>query len=143
MRWRVILPTLGLLLFVLEVYDSNRDWKIHASPSRYTWWASIRLDSDPMNRDPRSRGINAENRARWDGPLKIVDPGYLANVSFFSGVPAFLASMVITAALGRLGISQVLTFMISTPILLFAWYYVLGWLLDRWRRRSPRVTVNT
>ena len=96
-----------------------------------------------MNRDPRSRGVNAENRARWNGPLKIVDPGYLSNVSFFSGVPAFLASMVIAAALSRLGISQVLTFMISTPILLFAWYYFLGWLLDRWRRRSPPVTVNT
>ncbi|HEV2195628.1 MAG TPA: hypothetical protein VGR55_08600 [Candidatus Acidoferrum sp.] len=143
MRWRLLLPTLGLLLFALEVYDSNRDWKVHASPSRYTWWASIRLDSHPLNRDPRFCDINAENSARWNGPLKIVDPGYLANASFFSGLPAFLASMVITAALSRLGISQIWTFMVSAPILLFAWYYFLGWLLDRWRGRSPRVTVNT
>jgi hypothetical protein len=58
-------------------------------------------------------------------------------------LPAFLASMIVTAALSRLGVSQVLTFMISTPTLLFAWYYFLGWLPDRWRRNSPRKFVNT
>jgi hypothetical protein len=51
--------------------------------------------------------------------------------------------MVITAALSRLGISQVLTFMFSRPILLFAWYYFLGWLLDQWRQKPKRASVNT
>lgn len=143
MRWRLFLPTLGLLLFALEAWESNREWRIRPSPSRYSRWASIRLDSDPLNRDPRSRDVSAQNRARWEGPLKIVDPGYLANASFFSGLPAFLSSMVVAAALSRLGVSQVLTFMISTPILLFAWYYLLGRLLDRWRRKSQRGPVNT
>lgn len=143
MRWRIILPTIGLLLFALETYESNRDWRAHPSSSRYSWWASIRLDSYPLNRDPRSRDASAENRWRWEGPLKIVDPGYLANASFLSSLPAFLASMVITAALSRVGISQALSFMIATPILLFGWYYFLGWLLDRWRRRSPSGPVNT
>lgn len=115
MRWRVILPTPGLLLFALEIYDSNRDCKIPASRSRYIWWACIRLDSDPMNRDPRSRDANAENRARSDGPLKIVDPGYLV-----------LASMVITTALSRFGVSQVWTFMFSTPILLLCLVLLSG-----------------
>lgn len=142
MRWRVILPAVGLLLFALEAYESNRDFRVHLSPNRYLWWSSIRLDSDPLNRDPRSREEGGENSAGWNGPDKIVDPGYLANASFFSGLPAFLASMVITAALSRLGVSQVWTFMISTPTLLFAWYYFLGWLLDRWRRKSPREPVN-
>jgi hypothetical protein len=79
---------------------------------------------------------------RWEGPYKIVDPGYLADSSVLSGLPAFLASAVIVASLSRLGVSQVLSFfMISTPILLFAWYYLLGWLLDRWR--AKRRVVNT
>lgn len=143
MRWRIILPVIGLLLFALEAYESNRDLRARPSPSRYSWWSFIRLDSDPLNRDPRSRDANPENRWRWEGPLKIIDPGYLANASFFSGLPAFLASMVVTAALSRLGVSQVLSFMISTPILLFAWYYFLGWLLDRWRQKSRGGSVNT
>lgn len=136
------MPTMGLLLFALEAWESNRDSRIRPSPSRYSWWASIRLDSDPLNRDSRSRE-GGENGARWNGPHKIVDPGYLANASFFSGLPAFLASMVLTAALSRLGVSQIWTFMISTPVLLFAWYYFLGWLLDRWGKKSPREPVNT
>jgi hypothetical protein len=141
MRWRLILPTIGLLLFAGETCSSYREWQVQPSPGRYFWWASIRLDSDPLNRDPRSREVGGESSARWNGPYKIVDPGYLANASFFSGLPAFLAGMVVTAALSRFGVSQVLSFMISTPILLLAWYYFLGWLLDR-RRREHRV-VNS
>jgi hypothetical protein len=32
------------------------------------------------------------------------------------------------------------TFMVSMPILLFAWYYFAGWLLERWSSRvgTPR-----
>ena len=142
MRCRIILPMIGLLLFALEAWESNRDWRARPSPSRHFWWASIRLDSDPLNRDPRSRE-GGENGAGWNGPLKIVDPGYLAIASLFSGLPAFLVSIVVTAALGRFGISRVWTFMISTPILLFSWYYFLGWPLDRRRRKPKRAFVNT
>ena len=144
MRWRIILLAIGLLLFAAETYDSYRQWQIQSSPGRYFWWSFIRLDSDPVNRHPRPAhaGVaDGENSADWDLPDKIVDPGYVANSSFFSGLPAFLVSMLVIAALSRLGISQVWTFMIATPILLFAWYYFLGWLLDR--RRPKRGAVNT
>jgi hypothetical protein len=33
--------------------------------------------------------------------------------------------------LSNLGIDEVLTFMVSMPILIFAWYYLVGWLIDR------------
>jgi|SRR5215472_7520017 len=135
MRWRLILPALGLLLFAAEAYESNRDWNIQSSPHRYVWWSFIRLDSDPLNRSIR------KDKAGWDLPYQIVDPGYLANASLLSGLPVFVASAFIMAGLSRLGVSQVLTFMISTPVLLFAWYYFLGWLLDRWRARR-RVVNN-
>lgn len=143
MRWRIILPTIGLLLFALEAWESNREWRIRPSPSRYSWWASIQLDSDPRNRDPRSHDVSAENRERWNGPIKIVDPGYLAISSLISGLPAFVLTGLVVRVLSRIGVSQVWTFMISAPILLFAWYYFLGWLLDRRRRKSQRGPVNT
>jgi hypothetical protein len=37
--------------------------------------------------------------------------------------------------LGRLGVSEVLRFLSLVPALLFAWYYFLGWLVDRLRLR--------
>ena len=138
--WRLILPTIGLLLFGLETYESYREWQVQHSPGRYFWWSFIQLDSDPLSRHPR---LLKQNNAGWDLRYKIVDPGYLANTSFLSGLPAFLASAVVFRGLSHFGVSQVLSFMISTPILLFAWYYFLGWLVDRWRGRRNRRIVNT
>jgi hypothetical protein len=135
MRWRLILPTMGLLLFAMQTYVSYREWQIQTSPGRYFWWSSFRLDSDPLNRHPRP--IDSSNSS-WDLVAKVVDPGLLAISFVLSGLPAFLLSKLIVTALSRFGISQVLSFMIFTPILLGAWYYFLGWLLDRWRRKSPR-----
>ena len=145
MRWRIILPIIGLLLFALEAYDSNRDWQVQPLPRRYYWWSFIRLDANPLSRRPfpEPEQLRDGNGTTWHIRSKIVDPGYMADFIFLSGLPAFMASAVVLSALSRFGASQVWTFMISTPILLFAWYYFLGWLLDRWRRRSPRVTVNT
>ncbi len=140
MRWRLILPTFGLLLFAAQTYFSYRGWQSQSAPGRYFWWAAYRLDSDPLNRHPRPlpprSGI--EKASSWDVRNMNVDPGALAMCLVLSGLPAFRTSMFIVAELSRFGVSQVWTFMISTPILLFAWYYFLGWLLDRWRRKSPR-----
>jgi hypothetical protein len=39
-----------------------------------------------------------------------------------------------------MGISQVSSFMFLMPVLIFAWYYLIGWLLDRWiSKRSQRL----
>ncbi|HKW63690.1 MAG TPA: hypothetical protein VJN89_14160 [Candidatus Acidoferrum sp.] len=131
------MPAVGLLLFALEAWESNRDSQFQPSPRRYYWWSFIQLDSDPLNRRPHPQDQG------WDLPYKIVDPGYLANFIYLSGLPAFAASALVLRALSRLGVSQALTFFISAPILLFTWYYFLGWLLDRWRRKTPREVVNT
>jgi hypothetical protein len=37
--------------------------------------------------------------------------------------------------LARLGVSEVFGFLSLVPALMFAWYYFLGWLVDRLRRR--------
>src|SRR5262249_42229656 len=123
-RWRLILPTIGLLLFAGETRHSYREWQIEPQPRRYFWWAFIRLDSDPLNRHPHPLKKNnvKENNGGWELRGKIVDPGYLTQTSLLSGFPAFLLSKLIRNALSRFGISQVLSFMISTPILLAAWY---------------------
>ncbi len=138
MRWRFILPAVGLLLFAGETRTSYREWRVEPQPRKYFWWAFIRLDSDPLNRHPRSQVVRSESISGWVLRSKIVDPGYLTESSLVLGLPAFLASKFIVAALSKLGVSQILSFMISTPILLFAWYYFLGWLLDRWRVRRRR-----
>jgi hypothetical protein len=31
-----------------------------------------------------------------------------------------------------MGINQVSSFMLMMPVLIGAWYYLIGWLLDRW-----------
>jgi len=62
----------------------------------------------------------------------------MAISSVLSGLPAFLLSKLIVAALSRLGVSQVLSFMIFTPILLLVWYYFLGWLEDSRKAKTQR-----
>jgi hypothetical protein len=49
-----------------------------------------------------------------------------------SALPAFIVGVFAVSGLGRLGLSQVSSFMFLMPILIFAWYYFVGWLLDRW-----------
>ena len=38
-----------------------------------------------------------------------------------------------------LGIDEVLTFFVSMPILLFCWYYLVGWLIELWLDRRTRI----
>jgi hypothetical protein len=59
----------------------------------------------------------------------VVDSGVLARALIFSAIPAFLLGPLITVELGRLGISEVLTFMVSMPLLIGSWFYLLGWLI--------------
>lgn len=64
-----------------------------------------------------------------------VDPGWLARCHVLSALPAFVVGVGIVRGLGRLGVSEVISFMISMPLLIFAWFYFVGWLLDRWRQK--------
>jgi hypothetical protein len=55
-----------------------------------------------------------------------------------SAFPAFVFGGVIVRSLGRLGISEVSSFMVLMPLLISAWFYFVGWLVDRWRfKRFP------
>jgi hypothetical protein len=58
-----------------------------------------------------------------------------------SALPAFVIGLFITFGLGRFGISEVLSYMISMPLLISAWFYFVGWLVDRWRFKRSRLTA--
>jgi hypothetical protein len=133
----------GLTLFAVLSYSSLR-WNIqvYKVPSRYFWWSSIRLDSDPLNKHskaPISCKQGAENCTDWEPEYIWIDPGWIHNALELLALPAFVAGLVIVKALGRLGVSQVLSFMISMPLLIFGWFYFVGWLFDRRRRQRFRL----
>jgi hypothetical protein len=142
MRWRVILPVVGLLLFAGETYQSVRmNREGHFKSDRYFWWSSVRLDPNPRDKDSQVVATckeGQENCVTWDLRSRIVDPGWLTELLMLSGLPAFLVGAVILSGMKHLGINQIWGFMISMPLLLSAWYYLLGWLVDRWKNKRQQ-----
>jgi hypothetical protein len=69
-------------------------------------------------------------------------PGWLDRLLTVSALPAFLAGSGLVIALSKQGVDEVLTFLVSMPILLFAWFYLVGRLLDflivRWMARRAQ-----
>jgi hypothetical protein len=62
-----------------------------------------------------------------------------------SALPAFIVGGLAVAGLAKMGISQVSSFFLLIPVLIVAWYYFIGWLLDRWigkRSRSGAPTLE-
>jgi hypothetical protein len=146
-RYRLLLPIVGLVLFAVVTYDAVRmNREAHPLSTRYFWWSSIRLDSDPQNRHPRQVSPTPckdgrTNCVEWD-PVEIwVDPGVLTLALGLSSFPAFSIAGLIVHGLAKLGVSEVLTFMTAVPILIAAWYYLIGLLLDRWRRNRRQYTA--
>lgn len=141
LRWSVILPIPGLLLFAAVSYrsmDINRHEQ--DAPPKFYWWSSLRLDSDPLNKNPvlakpKPCGNEKQNCASWEVRPFWVEPAFVDRLLVYSALPAFLAGAAIVISLSKLGIDEVLTFMVSMPILLFAWYYFVGWLIERWTYR--------
>jgi hypothetical protein len=129
-QWRIVLPVVGLALFsVISYHSFHAKAETQRTPTRYFWWSLIRLDSDPANK----RGWDTT----WDLGDRWVDPGLLEKFLIISAIPAFVLGGFVVAGLGRLGINQVSSFMFVMPVLIFTWYYLIGWLLDRWiRKRS-------
>ena len=99
-------------------------------------------DSDPLNRDDQSPCLESKDPCvGWD-PV-VVDrywarPGPVERWFARFTLPAFFVSTLIVFGLGRFGISQVLSFFVSMPLLTLAWYYFVGWLVDRWRFKRSR-----
>ena len=138
LRWSLILPVVGLLLFTAVTIRSAK-FNAHdeSRPRKYFWWSSLRLDTDPLNRHPVSPQPctdGTQNCAEWMTLRdRWVTPALLDRVLAISGLPAFFLGAVIVGVCSKLGIDEVLTFMVSMPVLIFCWYYFLGWLIDRWR----------
>jgi hypothetical protein len=42
-----------------------------------------------------------------------------------------------------MGINQVSSFMFLMPVLIGAWYYLIGWLLDRWISKRSHLSTAT
>jgi hypothetical protein len=148
-RWSVILPIAGLILFAAVSYRSM-DVNHHeeGTPTKYYWWSSLRLDSDPLNGNAALAKPCANEKANctnWQPSHIWVEPGRLDKLLVVSALPAFLAGAAIVIGLSKLGIDEVLTFMVSMPILIFAWYYLVGWLIDRWshnRKQAKSVQLK-
>lgn len=137
-RWRLILPACGLLLFSFGSYESFRlARESHREHWRFFYWASIRLDSDPLGRQYRTLTRpcpkDPENCTEFDLEYAWIDPGPLAKLQFLSAMPAFSVGMRLVFVLGKFGINEVISFMILMPLLICAWFYFLGWFIDRWR----------
>lgn len=128
------------MLFAFGTYESFGLGRNHDIGGRYFQWSFIRLDSDPLNR--HSRSVMAvpckdpsENCMATD-PLEVwVEPGWLARLLMISALPVFLVGIGLVHGLARVGVSEITSFMISMPLLILAWFYFVGWLLDQWRQK--------
>ena len=58
-----------------------------------------------------------------------------------SALPAFLVGALFVAVLGRLGVNQVWSFLATMPVLILAWCFFVGRLLDKWIRRAKQIPV--
>jgi hypothetical protein len=142
--WTLILPVCGLALLLLGVYQGFRlNHRVYGHrPTRYFYWASIRLDSDPLSRYPIPESFvpcknGEENCVGWDPSYIRVDPGWGARAFMLSALPAFVIGVGIVRTLARFGVSEVTTFFAFMPLLIFAWFYLIGWLFDRRRYKQP------
>lgn len=151
-RWRVILLLWGLSLFTTLTFLSVRvDHQNHRNhPSRYFWWGTARLDSDPMNRRPTQTAAvrpcpdNADDCFEWDPETIWVEPGLMERCLVFSALPAFVVGRAVVRCLGHLGVSEVATFMVTMPLCIGLWFYLVGWLLDRRRyKRRARIVATS
>jgi hypothetical protein len=127
MRWRIILPVVGLLLFgVITHHAFQWNSAMHGS-ARYFWWSAMRLDKEPLNRNPSWKS--------WETGAIWIEPGVLPMVLVVSSLPAFAVGKGLVRSLGLLGVSELTTFLTAMPVLIATWYFLVDWLLDWWRLR--------
>jgi hypothetical protein len=141
LRWRLVLPAAGLLLFSVVTYQSAPGYR---SCYRYFWWSSTALDSDPLARKdwghPRPQ-LGAEHCDQWDPGSILVRQGRVSQVLTLSAFPAFLLGWFIVDDFSIWGISQLTSFMIVMPLLIGAWFYLVGWLIERWTHKRAAATA--
>jgi hypothetical protein len=148
-RFKLLLPIVGLMLFTTVTYQSVRfNREARRSARRYFYWSSIRLDSDPQSKHHRemipSPCIDGttdclEWNRGWNYIVK--HPGLWAQILGWSALPASLVTALIVLGLAKLGLSEILSFMFFAPLLITTWYYLIGSLLDHWRRKRSQNTA--
>jgi hypothetical protein len=81
-----------------------------------------------------------KNCVRWDRTLadSYVHKRAPDKILLLSAFPPFVVVGLAVQGLRKLGISQVSSFMLLMPILIFAWHYFVSWLLDRLIRARPK-----
>jgi hypothetical protein len=127
--WRWILPICGLVLFGAESVTSIRLNRQYGTTERYFYWSFIRLDSNPLGKNVREPS-HVPIWGIW------IDPGYLTKALMFGALPALVGGMFIVKRLASLGVSEVSSFAVAMPLLIFAWLYFLGACLDHWIRKG-------
>jgi hypothetical protein len=134
------LPVFGLLIFALGTFNSVRFNRMRGgNTGKYFYWSSIRLDSDPANRQgvhSADCGTQSTDEPFWEPQSVWVEPGLLARTLIISACPAFLVGGLIVRGFARIGVSEVATFMILMPPLIFAWYYFVSWVALRVIKRK-------
>lgn len=150
-RWTLALPITGLLVFALLTYGSVRfNREQHRFTGKYFWWSSIRLDSQPGQSNPSGESTcktDSTGEPCWEPASIWIDPGWLAKTLIISSLPAFLIGRAVVHALSMFSMSEVTTFMISMPPLIFGWFYLVSCsALSVWQRigaKSARSTLQT
>ena len=140
-RWRFILPVVALIAFGAESCLSLRlNRSLGTTPRRYYWWSSIRLDTDPLNKNPKVPAPckSGEEDCEWIPNFIWIDPGYLTESLMLLALPAFALGAISVSGLAHLGVSEVWSFMVLMPLFIIAWFYFVGWLIDRWVRKRWR-----
>jgi hypothetical protein len=146
-RWRLILPFVALLVFTgISLHSYRVEREGIGSSGRYFLWSTIRLDSDPLDTHSQSPCTNShEGCVDWDlseaDGWGRVHPPLLEKMLVVSALPAFLVGIPIVFGLGRIGVSEVASFMLSMPLLIFIWFYFVGVLVDRRASRRSRKAV--
>jgi hypothetical protein len=109
-RWRFILPVVALIAFGAESSSSLRmNRSLGTTPRRYYWWSSIRLDTDPLNKNPKASSPckSGEEDCGWEPRGFIsVDPGYLTKSLMLLALPAFAVGAISVSGLRHLGITK-------------------------------------
>jgi hypothetical protein len=141
MRWRILLPIIGVIAFGAISYSSYRTGlQRHQIPSRYFKWSNLPLDSAPLREQSLSDcAASVVPCLVWEQEPGIMSPTAFERLFILSALPAFAACLALIFVLGKIGVNEILSFMVSMPFLTAAWFYLVGRLLDR--RRSRRVNL--
>jgi hypothetical protein len=141
-RWSIILPLCGLLLFGTITFASHLRHQTKYQ-GRIYYWAGYPLDPDPLHIDPPKAPVpcpQGQECVAWD-PISIWStPGPLMNLLIFTGLPGLLVGALIVSLLSRMGVNEIWSFFVCMPVTLSAWYYLIGWLLDRrrWQKQLKK-----